>query len=71
MRCNSANLLKQAAQAIPAKRDHGAYAFMLGEMADHIRMVRAGTATLDEFADLYMIRPEGTSPPATVQEPAK
>jgi len=57
-RCDSANMLRHAALAINPKRDYGAYAFMLGEMAGHIEQVRAGTATLDEFADFYMIRPE-------------
>lgn len=60
MRCNSANMLRHAALAVNPKRDYGAYAFMLGEMAGHIEQVRAGTATLDEFADFYMIRPNPT-----------
>lgn len=58
MKCNSAHMLEQTASAIDPKRDTGAYAFALGELAGHIRQVRAGTATLDQFADFYMIRPE-------------
>ncbi len=57
MRCNLANLLRQASRAIPPRRDHGSYAYCLGEVADHIEQVRAGAATLDQFADLYMLRP--------------
>ena len=61
MRCNSAHMLEQAARAIDPKRDHGAYAFSLEELAGHIRQVRAGTATLEQFADFYMIRPEAAA----------
>lgn len=71
MRCDSANMLERAAQAINPKRDHGAYAFALEELAGHIRQVRAGTVSLDEFADFYMIRPVASpSPidPLNVQE---
>lgn len=56
-RCNSAHMLEQAASAIDPKRYSGAYAFALEELAGHIRQVRAGTVTLDQFADFYMIRP--------------
>lgn len=57
-RCNSAHMLEQASRAINPKRDEGAYAFALEELASHIRQVRDGTTTLDEFADFYMIRPD-------------
>jgi hypothetical protein len=60
MRCNSANMLMQASRAIDPEKDVYAYAFALEDMAGHIRQVRAGTVTLDEFADFYMIRPEAT-----------
>lgn len=57
MRCDLGNLLRNAAELIPEDADDGAYAFMLGEVAGHIEQVRDGSATLDEFADLYMLRP--------------
>lgn len=58
MKIDLANMLRQARGAIDPKRDHGDYAFMLEELESHVRLVREGKATLDEFADLYMIRPE-------------
>lgn len=54
-RCDSANMLRNAAAMINPKRDYGAYAFMLEEMAQHIQQVRRGEVTLDEFARFYMI----------------
>jgi hypothetical protein len=57
VRCDLANMLRQARQAIDPKRDHGAYAFALEELEKHVRQVRDGSATLDEFADFYMVRP--------------
>ncbi len=57
MRCNLASLLRQAREAIDPKRDDGTYAFMLGEVESHVRQVRDGTLSLEEFADFYMIRP--------------
>ena len=57
MRCNSANMLMQASRAIDPETDRGAYAFALEEMAGHIKQVRDGSVSLDEFADFYMIRP--------------
>lgn len=56
MKCDLANMLRHARQAIDPSRDHGAYAFALEQLEDHVRQVRAGTATLDQFADLYMLR---------------
>lgn len=58
MKIDLANMLRQARSAIDPKRDHGAYAFMLEELEKHVRMVRSGKATLDQFAELYMIGPE-------------
>lgn len=66
MRCDLANLLRQARNAIDPERDHYAYAFALEELEGHVRMVRDGSATLDEFADFYMVRPaiaKATTPP--------
>lgn len=62
MKINLAGLARQAANAIDPKRDHGAYACCLEELAAHIEDVRAGRHTLEEFADYYMIRsPSGVS----------
>lgn len=55
---NLVGLLRNAADLIPPRKDHGAYAFALGEVADHVEMVRNGEATLDQLADLYSLRPE-------------
>lgn len=60
MRCDSANMLRQAANAIDPKKDRFGYAFSLEELARHIKQVRDGSATLDELADFYMIRPHPT-----------
>ena len=59
MRCNSANMLRQASNAIDPKKDRFGYAFSLEELARHIDQVREGTVSLDEFTAFYMIRPEG------------
>jgi hypothetical protein len=56
VKCDLANLLRQAAQAINPRKDHGAYAYMLGEVADHIDGVREGKHSLDEFADFYRMK---------------
>ena len=53
MKINLAGLVRQAAALIPPKKDTGAYAYMLNELADHIGLVRSGEATLAEFAALY------------------
>lgn len=58
MRCNLANLLRQAAAKIDPKRDTMAYAYMLREVADHITDVREGRHTLDEFAEAYCMKRE-------------
>lgn len=54
-RCDSANMLRNASAMINPKRDYGAYAFMLEEMAGHIEQVRRGEVTIEEFARFYMI----------------
>lgn len=61
MKVNLAALLRQSATMIPPKKDVGAYAYMLGEVADHIEMVRKGKATVEEFAQLYCIQQENKS----------
>lgn len=58
MKCNLAGLLDQAARCIDPERDTGAYAYALREVAEHVRGVRKGDFTLDEFADFYKVRPE-------------
>lgn len=60
MYCNSANMLRQAANAIDPKKDRFGYAFSLEELARHIDQVREGTVSLDEFTAFYMIRPDST-----------
>ncbi len=61
MKCDLANMLKHARACINPKKDFGAYAFSLEQLEDHVRDVRNGNASLDEFADFYMIRPETKS----------
>ncbi len=56
MKCDLANMLRQARYAIDPKRDRYGYAFSLKELENHVRDVRDGKHTLDEFADFYMIR---------------
>lgn len=58
MKINLASLARNAAEAIDPKRDRGAYAFVLEELAGHVEMVRSGKATLAQFAALYMIEPK-------------
>ncbi len=53
MKCNLAGLLRQAADCIDPEKDSAAYAYMLGEVADHINDVREGRHTLAEFAEHY------------------
>lgn len=62
MKCNLAGLLTQAAACIDPEKDVGAYAFALGEVAEHARGVRSGEHTLDEFADFYCLRPDKPAP---------
>ena len=53
MKCDLANMLRQASEAINPRKDHGAYAYMLTQVADHIDDVKAGRHTLAEFAEFY------------------
>ncbi|MDB5707819.1 MAG: hypothetical protein JWN66_4935 [Sphingomonas bacterium] len=62
MNCNLAGLARNAADCISPRKDRGAYAFMLQELAGHVDQVRAGAVSLDEFADYYKLRP--VSPPS-------
>ena len=55
MKVNLPGLLRQAAACIDPERDTGAYAYMLGEVADHCDDVRAGKHTPDEFAEHYCL----------------
>lgn len=56
MRVNVIGLLNQAADCIEHQRaDDGAYAYMLGELAGHLRDVRDGKHTWDEFAEAYCL----------------
>lgn len=58
MRINLPNLLMQAADVIQnRKRDDGAYAFMLEEVAAHLKQVRDGEHSWDEFAEAYCLLP--------------
>lgn len=61
MKCDLANALRQARACIDPEKDRAAYAYLLEEVEGHIRMVRSGEATLDEFADFYMIRPKAAA----------
>lgn len=56
MKCDLANMLRGAQSCIDPKRDRFGYEFTLNELEQHVRQVRDGTVTLDEFADFYMIR---------------
>ena len=62
MRCDLANMLRQAARCIDPEKDDYAYAYMLGEVIGHIEGVRNGEHSLDEFADFYMLRSKATQP---------
>lgn len=56
MKCDLANMLRQARNAIDPKRDDYGYRAALEDLIDHINGVRSGEHTLDEFADFYMLR---------------
>jgi hypothetical protein len=58
MKCDLANMLRNAAECIDAEADRGAYRFSVEEVVRHIEEVREGKHTLDEFADFYMLRPK-------------
>lgn len=53
MKCDLANMLRQAANAIDPRKDRGAYVFMMEQVADHIDDVKAGRHSLAEFAEFY------------------
>ena len=57
MNVNLAGLLRGAAACIPARRDTGAYAYSLREVADHVSAVREGRATVEDFTQLYLLPP--------------
>lgn len=60
MRCDAANMLRQAANAINPETDRYAYACALEDMADHIQQVRSGEVPIEEFTRFYMIEPEAS-----------
>lgn len=51
MRVNAVNLLRHSARAVDPARDHGAYAFMLNELANMLEAVRDGKHTWEELAE--------------------
>lgn len=55
MKINLENLLRNASQAIDPAKDDGGHAYVLNAVAEHIKQVRSGQATLAEFAALYMM----------------
>lgn len=58
MKVNLSGLLKQAAQAIDPDKDHGGYAWMLGEEIPRLLAeVKAGTHSPDEFAEAFCFAP--------------
>ncbi len=61
VKVNLAGLLRQAAACIDPERDTGAYAYMLGEVADHAEQTRAGEHTVDEFALHYCLTEQVTA----------
>lgn len=63
MKTNLSDLLRNAAEAINPRKDHGAYAYMLGEIADHVDMVRADPDNLGQFCRIYDL-------PAPIDAPA-
>jgi len=70
MRVNLIGLLSQSANTIEhRRRDEGAYAFMLRELAEHLQLVRDGKATWEEFAALYCLTPADA--PILTRAPAR
>lgn len=64
MRCDLANMLlqvrailKRAARSGSAYEAAGLYVDAIEQLRDDVLQVRAGTATLEEFADCYMLNP--------------
>lgn len=65
MRVNAIGLLRQSANVIEHRRqDDGAYAFMLGELAENLAAVRDGKHSWAEFAQAYCLT-EADRPKAT------
>jgi hypothetical protein len=65
MKTNLIGLLTQAAACIDPAKDTGAYAYMLGEeVVGHLRDVKAGKHTIEEFAEFYCFAPEPPEKPA-------
>jgi len=56
MKVNAIGLLRNAAHCIEnRKRDDGAYAYSLEQLADHLIDVRDGKHTWEEFAEFYCL----------------
>lgn len=56
MRINVCNMLCQAADTIEhRRRDEGAYAYMLEQLAEHLAIIRDGEATWEEFAEVWCL----------------
>ena len=58
MKVNITGLLRNTLRTIDPAKDDGAFAFMIGELIDHVEDVRAGRHTLEEFAEFYCMRPK-------------
>lgn len=66
MRCDLANMLRQVRDELSTCAKDGSvdpmtidtYLASIEQLRDHVLQVRDGTATLEEFADRYMLRPE-------------
>lgn len=60
MKVNITGLLRSCQALIHSDEDRGAYAYMLGELINHIEDVRNGKHTLEELADFYCMKPKET-----------
>lgn len=54
LKCDLKGMVRQAAAMLPESAQRAG----LEQLLEHIDQVRAGTATVDEFADFYLLRPE-------------
>ena len=62
LKCDMRNMLRQARAAIDPKRDHyGAADAGVEQLIEHIDQLHAGTATIDEFADFYLLQPKANA----------
>ena len=63
MRCDMANMLRNAAECIDPAKDQWGYSASIETLIEHIGLVRSGQASLEDFADFYMLRaqPSGGS----------